>query len=142
MPTQKTGYADSYHQARVSHLTGTSYPAPLTTPYIGLYLNKLPLSDGSGASDVARMAVTWTAAALDPVSSRWYIQPTASLAFVLPAGVTGSGLIMGWGVFAAASGGTPAYVDVLPPSQVLGGQTITLQPWQLRAWAEGNSLAL
>jgi hypothetical protein len=136
MPQQKTGYADTYHQSRVNHLSGTSYPASLTTPYIGLYIGKLPLSDGSGASDVARIAVTWAAATQDPNTQRWSIQPTAAMSFTVPA----AGELVGWGVFAASSGGTPVYVDVLPPSPVNAGQVITLPAASLRAWSEGNNL--
>ena len=139
MPLPKTGYNDSYHQSRINHLAGTAYPAALATPYIGLYLGKLPLSDGSGATDTVRAAVTWSAAAQDPNTNRWYLQPTAAITFpAIPAGVSGE--VVGWGVFAASSGGTVVYSDIVPsPFPVMPGQVLTLAASTFRAWSEGTA---
>ena len=138
MPTKTSGYVDTYHQSRINHIAGVSYPAAITTPYIGLYLGSRPLSDGSGATDLVRVAVTWAAAAQDPNTNRWYIQPTASLSFTIPANNTGE--IVGWGVYAASSGGTPVYSDGVPsPFPVLAGQVVTLPATAFRVWSEGTS---
>lgn len=138
MPTPTRGYSDSYHQSRINHLAGTAYPAAITTPYIGLYLGKLPLSDGSGATDTVRAAVTWSAQMQDPNTGRWFIQPNGPVTFpAIPAGV--SGQVVGWGVYAAASGGVPAFVDEVPaPFPVLAGQVLTLSAATFRAWSEGS----
>lgn len=139
MATKSRGYVDSYHQSRINHVNGSAYPAPITTPFIGLYLGALPLSDGSGATDLVRVAVTWTAQAQDPNTNRWYIQPTAALSFAIPAATRG--IAVGWGVYGAASGGTPVYFDEVPaPFPVNGGTagvTITLPAASFRVWAEG-----
>lgn len=139
MPAPIRGYSDAYHQSRINHLAGTAYPAAITTPYIGLYLGKLPLSDGSGATDIVRAGpVTWAAAVQDPNTLRWYIQPTGPATFpAIPAGV--SGQVIGWGVYAAASGGTPVFVDEVPaPFPVMAGQVLSLSPSTFRAWSEGS----
>lgn len=139
MPQPKTGYTDSYHQSRINHLAGTTYPAAITTPYVGLYLGKMPLSDGTGATDVVRAAVTWAAPVQDPNTQRWYIQPTAPLTFPAIPALT-SGEIIGWGVYAASSGGTPVYADAVPsPFPVVAGQVLTLPAAAFRAWSEGTS---
>lgn len=138
MPLPKTGFSDAMHQSRVNHLAGTAYPAPITTPFIGLYLGKAPQSDGSGAFDFVRVAVTWTTQMQDPNTQRWFVQPTAPLAFTIPVGVTGE--VVGWGVYSAGSGGTPFYVDAVPsPFPVTPGQVVTLPPSALRAWSEGTA---
>lgn len=136
MPNKTRGYSDAFHQSRVNHLSGTAYPAPITTPFIGLYIGSLPLSDGSGNTDVARVAVTWAAAAQDPNTNRFYLQPTGPLTFTIPSGV--SGTVAGWGVFSAASGGTPVFADAVPsPFRVTAGQVVTLPAQNFRAWSEG-----
>ena len=136
MPLPKVGYSDSYHQSRVNHLAGVAYPTAISTPFIGLYVGKLPLSDGSGNTDAVRVAVTWAAAAQDPNTQRWYIQPTAALSFTMPS----AGEVVGWGVYGAASGGTPVFADTVPsPFPVNAGQVVTLPASAFRAWSEGTA---
>lgn len=134
MATKTRGYVDSYHQSRINHIAGTGYPAAILTPYIGLYLGSLPASDGTGTTDTARTAVTWTAPAQDPNTQRWYIQPTAGVS-ITPAA---AGEAVGWGVYAASSGGTPVYLDELPaPFPVKAGVAVSIPASSLRVWAEG-----
>lgn len=135
MATKSRGYVDSYHQSRINHIAGTGYPAAILTPYIGLYLGSLPASDGTGNTDTARTAVTWTAPALDPNTQRWYIQPTAAVT-ITPAA---TGEVVGWGVYSASSGGTPVYFDALYPFPVKAGVAVTIPASELRVWAEGTA---
>jgi hypothetical protein len=136
MATKSRGYVDAYHQSRVNHLTGTAYPTALTGTWIGLYLGSLPVSDGTGTTDIVRVAVTLDNLGQDGNTGRWYVQPTAAVAFTIPATVAGE--VVGWGVYGAASGGTPVYVDaVASPFPVKAGQVITIPAQELRVWAEG-----
>ena len=139
MATKSRGYVDSYHQSRINHIAGTGYPAAILTPFIGLYLGSLPVSDGTGNTDLVRVAVTWTAQAQDPNTNRWYIQPTAALTFAIPAGTKAE--VVGWGVYAASSGGTPVYFDEVPaPFPVNGGTAgvnVTLPASAFKVWSEG-----
>lgn len=134
MATKQRGYSDSYHQSRINHLAGTGYPATITTPYVGLYLGSIPLSDGSGNTDNARVAVTWAAAAQDPNTGRWYTQPSAALTFT----PTASGEVVGFGVYSASSGGNPVYADQVPaPFAVAAGKAVTLPASTFRVFSEG-----
>lgn len=135
MPTKTRGYVDTYHQSRINHIAGTTYPAAILTPFIGLYLGALPLSDGSGNTDNVRVAVTWAAQALDPNRNLWYIQPTAAVTLT----PTATGEIVGWGVYAAGSGGTPVYFDALYPFPVKANVAVTIPAQELRVWAEGTA---
>jgi hypothetical protein len=72
MPMRRDGYNDSLIDARLLHLTGTTYPAPPAGLYIAL-LSGDPLSDGSGVTnEIMRVGpVTFTAPATPSGDPGW-----------------------------------------------------------------------
>lgn len=137
MPTARRGYIDSYHGSRLTHLTGTTYPAAPTTLYLGIYAGKIPASDGTGGTEVSpatRPAITLGATQTD-YNGRQYITNSALSGIVLTN--TAAAEIIGFGLFGASSGGTPIYVDLLPAAfQVQAGATISIPAGAIKIYAE------
>lgn len=135
MPTKRSGFIDSFHNSRLTHLTGTSYPANPAGTYLALYIGALPLSDGTGGTEATgtRPAITLGSPATDG-NGRYYITHAASVSATLTN--SGAGEIVGFGLFAAATGGTPIYVDRLPPFQVQANAAVTIPAGAVRIFAE------
>jgi hypothetical protein len=142
MPNTRRGFIDSYHSSRLTHLTGTSYPASPTTIYLGVYAGKLPLSDGSSGSEISpatRSTLTLGSTQTD-ANGRQYITNASAITGIVLTN-TSPATVVGYGIFTANSGGTPIYVDILPdPFQVSVGQTISIPAGAIRVYAEPPTL--
>lgn len=136
MATTRTGFVDSYHASRLTHLTGTSYPSNPVGTYLGLYMGNLPNSAGSGGTEVTgtRPAITLGSPTND-FNTRQYITHASAVSSITLTN-TAAGEIVGFGIFAASSGGTPIYIDKLPPMQVTAGATVTIPAGVVRIYAE------
>lgn len=136
MPTLRTGFIDSYHASRLNHLKNTAYPAALTTAYLALYAGSMPLSDGTGGTEVTgtRQAITFGSPATD-TAGRQYITNTSAITQTLTN--TSPATLVGFGIQAASTGGTPVYVDRLPsPFQVAAGAIVTIPVGGIKVYAE------
>jgi hypothetical protein len=117
MPMRRPGFNDSLVDARLLHLTGTSYPAPPAGLWVSL-LAGLPSSDGGNVVELTpRVAVTYgapTTPSGDPGFPHMrFIVPTAPVSFT-PPGTPGPGVHVNgnaWGLWSAASAGTLLYTD-------------------------------
>lgn len=142
MPNARRGFVDSYHDARINHLKNTSYPAALVSAFLGLYAGSIPLSDGSGGTEVSpatRPTITFGSTQTDP-SGRKYISNSAAITGIVLTNASPAEII-GFGIFSANSGGTPIYMDVLPaPFQVSAGQTISIPAGAIKVYAEPPTL--
>jgi hypothetical protein len=119
MAGRRIGWSDTYRDARLTNLTGTTYPASPAQLFIALYRG-LPASDGSDAASLEAPAtragpITYGApasgAGAEGTPVYRTIQPTAGVSFTAP-GAAGSGAhtdIMAWGLMTASSGGVPIY---------------------------------
>ena len=139
MPTKRTGFIDSYHQSRLQHLTGTSYPANPTGTFLALYISAMPASDGSGGTEATgtRPAITFGAPATDG-NGRYYMSNSSAISNITLQN-TSAGEVVGFGIFAASTGGAPLYMDRLPPFQVQAGATITIAANAVKVYAEPPS---
>ena len=136
MPTKRRGFIDSYHDSRLNHLVAsTAYPSALTTAYLALYGGALPASDGSGGSEVTgtRPSITFGSLQSD-ASGRRYVSNSAAITTTLTN--TSTSEVIGFGVCAASTGGTPIYVDALPPFNATAGASVTLPIGAIRIYAE------
>lgn len=136
MPTSRTGFVDTYHDARLTHITGTSYPANPAGTFLALYMGKMPDSSGSGGTEVTgtRPAITLGAPASDFNNRRYVTHASAVSSITLTN--TSAGEIVGFGIYAANSGGTPIYTGPLAPMQVAAGATITIPAGTVKMFAE------
>src|SRR5579859_774145 len=137
MPNARTGFNDTYHQSRINHLAGTSYPAAPTNLYLGLYMGAMPNSAGTGGTEVSpatRPGITLAAPTTDS-NNRYYVTHSAAVSSITLTN-TAAGEIVGFGLFSATSGGTPIYFDRLPPFQVTAGQTISIPAGTVKVYAE------
>jgi len=140
MATAQTGFIDAYHSAHLQGLAGTAYPAPLAGTYLALYGGSIPLSDGSGGTEFTgtRPAVTLGATQID-TNGHAYVTNTAPVTVTL-ASLSG-GTLMGFGICAAATGGTPVYVDRLPSGFQVGAlASVTIPAGALKIYAEAYRL--
>lgn len=142
MPNTRRGFIDSYHDSRLTHLKNTAYPTALTSTFLGLFAGNIPLSDGSGGTEVSpatRPGITFGSLTTDPSGRKYMTNSSAITGIVLTN--TSPAEIIGFGIFSANSGGTPVYVDVLPaPFQVSAGQTISIPAGGIRVYAEPPTL--
>src|SRR5260221_6265191 len=117
MAGRRIGWSDTYRDARLTNLTGTTYPASPAALYLAL-CRGLPSSDGSDLAslEVLRVGpVTYGAPASGAGSEGTpvyrTIQPTAAVSFTAP-GLAGSGAhtdIRAWRLMTASTGGVPVY---------------------------------
>lgn len=144
MAIRRPGWSEAYGDARLSHLTGVTYPAPPGALYIALYRG-CPLSDGSDAAGLELLRigpVTFAAPATDSGASSAfpvdrYIQPTADPSFT-PPGTPAAGLhinTQAWGLMTAANGGVPIYVGMWAGSLLVGVAT-SISAAVFRVYAE------
>jgi hypothetical protein len=144
MAGRRIGWSDTYRDARLTNLTGTTYPASPAQLFIALYRG-LPLSDGSDAASlevaVTRAGpITFTAPASGGGSEGTpvyrTIQPTAGVSFTAP-GIAGSGASTwagAWGILTASSGGTLIYTGEFSMQLVAGiATTIPASLFQIAA---------
>ena len=138
MPTPRRGFVDAYHSSRLNHLTGTTYPAAPVTLYLGLFAGKLADSSGAGGTEISpatRPTLTLGTTQTDPNNRQYITNGSAITGIVLTN--TSLAEVIGFGVFAANSGGSPIYVDTLPsPFQVAAGATITIPANAIKIFAE------
>ena len=137
MATARAGHNDAQQAARLNWFTGSAYAAAPTTIYLGLYAGKMPLSDGSGGTEVSpatRPAITFGAVTQD-ANGRHYMANNAVSNIVLTN--TSAAEIIGFSIFSANSGGTPLYYDRLPGAfQVAAGATVSIPAGAIRVYAE------
>jgi hypothetical protein len=136
MPTTtRTGFPDSLHDSRLTHITGTSYPANPAGTFLGLYMGKMPDSSGTGGAEATgtRPAITLGAPQSD-FNNRRYITHAAAVSATLTN--TSPGEIVGFGIYAAATGGTPIYTGPLGPFQAQVAATVTIPAGAVRMYAE------
>lgn len=138
--TRRTGFTDTYHDSRLNHLTGTSYPATPAGNYLALYIGALPASDGTGGIEATgtRPAITLGSPTTDG-SGRKYVTHASAVSSI-SLGNSAAGEIVGFGLFAAATGGSPIYVDRLPPFQVAANATVTISAGTIKIYAEPPTL--
>lgn len=137
MATARAGHNDAQQVARLNWFTGSAYGAAPTTIYLGLYAGKMPLSDGSGGTEVSpatRPAITFGSVTTD-ANGRHYMANNAVSNIVLTN--TSAAEIIGFGIFSANSGGTPLYYDRLPGAfQAAAGATVSIPAGAIRVYAE------
>jgi len=137
--TSRTGFNDAYMASRLNHLTGTTYPSAPTTLYLGIYMGAVPISDGSGGTEVSpstRPSITLGSPAYDANNRQYITNASAVTGIVLTNSAAGE--VLGFGLFAANSGGTPIYFDRFPTAsyQEAAGATITIPAGGIRVYAE------
>lgn len=133
----RTGHNDAQQAARLNWFGGSAYPAAPINTYLGLYAGKMPLSDGTGGTEVSpatRPAITFGAVAQD-ANGRHYMSNNAVSNIVLTNASAAE--IIGFGIFSANSGGTPIYYDRLPaPFEAQAGATVNIPAGAIRLFAE------
>lgn len=136
MATARTGFVDSYHNSRLTHLTGTSYPANPAGNFLALYIGKIPDSSGSGGTEATgtRPAITLGSPATD-ASNRYYITHSSAVSNITLTN-SAAGEIVGFGIYAASTGGSPIYIGQLAPFQVAAGATVTIPAGAVKVYAE------
>lgn len=136
MANARTGFVDAYHNSRLTHITGTSYPANPVGTFLALFMGKMPLSDGTGGTEVTgtRPAITLGAPQTD-FNNRAYITHAAGVNNITLTN-TSAGEVVGFGIFAANSGGTPIYTGALPPFQAQAGATVSIPAGTVKLYAE------
>lgn len=140
MATKRAGFVDSFHNSRLTHITGTVYPANPAGTFLALYAGSMPVSDGTGGTEVTgtRPAITLGAPQTD-FNGRAYITHAAAVSSITLTN-TSPAEVVGFGIFAANSGGTPIYVDRMPaPFQVAAGATISIPAGAVKLYAEPPS---
>jgi hypothetical protein len=140
MATSRTGFTDTYHSSRLNHLKNTAYPAALTSAFLALYIGSLPLSDGTGGTEATgtRQAITFGSPVTDG-NGRQYIANTSAITQTLT--TTAPGTLVGFGIQAASTGGTPVYIDRLPsPFQVAAGASVTIPVGGIKVYAEPKTI--
>lgn len=140
MVMSRRGFVDSYRTARLAHIAGTAYPAALLNAFVGLFV-AFPKSDGTGGTEVtiaARPAITFSAPA-NNAARQQFTQSNNGVVSFTPGAGAGSGMAIGFGIFAAASGGTAVYIDyLLPPRPFAAGVALSFPTGSLIVWEEGG----
>lgn len=137
MATARAGHNDAQQAARLNWFGGSAYPAAPLNTYLGLYAGKMPVSDGTGGTEVSpatRPAITFGAVAVD-ANGRHYMANNAVNGITLTNASAAE--VIGFGIFSANSGGTPIYYDRLPGAfQVAAGGTVSIPAGAIRIFAE------
>jgi hypothetical protein len=145
MPTgRRIGWSDTYRDARLTNLTGTTYPASPAQLWIALYRG-LPLSDGSDAAGLEMLRVGPIAygapasgAGSEGTPVYRTIAPTAPVSFI-PPGTPGGGVhitVSAWGLMTASSGGVPVYTGSLDGCDLMVGLAVSFPASQFAIAAE------
>jgi hypothetical protein len=135
MPTgRRLGWSDVYREARLTNLTGTTYPAAPASLYVALCRGQ-PSSDGSDLASLevlrvgpiaygAPQSIAGSGSEGSPIYR--VVMPSAAVSFTAP-GTLGSGAhtdIVAWALMQASSGGVPIYVGLWSGSLAAGATTV------------------
>lgn len=134
----RVGFTDSYEQSRLNIFNGTNHPAAPGASYLAIYIGSLPSSAGTGGTEATgtRPAITFGSPASDS-NSKFYIANTASITTTLTN--TSAAVVVGFGVWSAATGGTLLYIDrFMQPFSVSAGQSVTLPINAVKVYSTGK----
>jgi hypothetical protein len=137
MPTNRIGHNDTQQSARLNFFKNTTYPTALANTYLGIFGGSLPVSDGSGGTEISpatRPSVTFGAVSQD-ANGRHYIANSAAVTGIVLSN-TSPAEVTGYGIFSATSGGSSLYTGTLYPYQVAAGATISFPVGSIRIYAE------
>lgn len=142
MASYATGFVDSYQASRLNWLTGTTYPAVPAGNFLGLYIGKLPATDGTGASEATGTRPAITLGSPTSVNGSTYITHAAAVSNIACTNAS-AGTIVGFGIYAAATGGTPLYIGPLPsPFPVAANATVSIPAGAIKVFSEPNTASL
>lgn len=136
MATKRTGAPDTFHQARLNYITGTTHPAAPVGLYLALFIGTMPDSTGANGSEATgtRPAITLGSPAQD-ANGRWYITNAGSVSVTIAN--NSGGEIVGFGLYSAATGGTLLYTDTMPaPFPALANAALTIAAGQIKVYSD------
>jgi hypothetical protein len=131
------GINTTIHDAQLNWVTGTTHLAAPAGVFLGLYIGSMPTDAGTGGTEATgtRPAITLGSPATDGANGRRYITHAAAVSAIQLTN-TNAGQIVGWGIFAAATGGTPNVVGSMPSAfQVAKNGLVTIPAGAIKVYA-------
>lgn len=129
------GFVDSYQTSRLAWLTGTTYPTVPAGNFLALYIGALPASDGTGGTEATGTRPAITLGSPTTTNGKTSITHASAVSNVACTN-SSAGTIVAFGIFAAATGGTPIYVGPLYPFDVKASATVSIPAGTVKIYSE------
>lgn len=135
--TLRRGHPDAQQLARLNYLKGSTPGAAPTTVYLAIFASSVPLSDGSGGTEIGpatRPSITFGSISQD-TNGRHFMTNSAAINNIVLTN-TSPAEIIGYGIYDASTAGNLLYVDQLYPQRVAAGATISIAVGQIKVYSE------